>query len=72
MLAHSCNTFYVVTKFILPIIQNVKFSELKFDDKCEYLQENDKEHNSDVKEHILDLITYCRNIKLCVYFINNK
>ena len=32
MLGHSFDRFYVVTKFILPIIGDIKFSKLNFDD----------------------------------------
>ena len=63
ILAHSFDRFYVVTKFILPTVKDLKFSTLNFNDKCEYLQEKDKKPTSEAKEHILDLITYCRKIK---------
>ena len=33
MLAHSHNRFYVITKFILPTIKDLKFSKLNFNDK---------------------------------------
>ena len=39
MLAHSFNRFYVVTKFILPTINDLKFSAINFEDSCNYLQE---------------------------------
>ena len=45
MLAHSFDRFYVVTKFILPTVQDLKFPTLKFDDKCEYLQEHKGQHS---------------------------
>ena len=32
MLAHSFDRFYVVTKFMLPTIGDLKFSKLDFDD----------------------------------------
>ena len=38
MLAHSFDTFYVVTKFILPTIEDLKFSKLDFDDTCAYTE----------------------------------
>ena len=56
MLAYSFDIFYVVTRFILPTIKDLKSSILTFDDKCEYLQEKEKEHSSEAEEHILDLI----------------
>ena len=69
---HSFNRFFVVTKFILPTMKDLKFSALNFDNKCEYSQAKGKEHNSEAKEHILDLITYCRKIKHTCILINNK
>ena len=39
MLAQYFDRFYVVTKFILPTIMDLKFSTLNYDNKCEYLQE---------------------------------
>ena len=38
MLAHYFDRFYVVTKFILPSIKDLKFSKLNYDDTCAYLQ----------------------------------
>ena len=32
MLTHSFDRFYIITKFILPSIEDIKFSNLKFDD----------------------------------------
>ena len=37
MLAHSFHRFYVVIKFILPSIGDLKFSKLNYDDTCAYL-----------------------------------
>ena len=37
MLAHSFDRFCVITKFILPTIDDLKFSKLKFDNNCECL-----------------------------------
>ena len=37
MLVHSFDRFYVVTKFILPTIGDLKFSKLNFDDTCVYM-----------------------------------
>ena len=62
MLVHSFDRFYVVMKFILPTIKDLKFSTLAFNDKCEYLQEN-KGQNSEEKQYILDLIIYCKKDK---------
>ena len=40
MLAHSFNRFYVVTKFMLPMIGDIKFSKLNFDDTCTYMKKD--------------------------------
>ena len=61
MLAYSFNRSYVVTKFILPTVEDLKFSTLKFDDKCEYLQEHKGQHSVE-RQYILDLKVYCRKI----------
>ena len=37
MLAHSFDRFYVVTKFILPSSDNLKFLPIDFDSECSYL-----------------------------------
>ena len=38
MLTHSFHRFYVVTKFILPTIGDLMFSNLDFDDTCAYTE----------------------------------
>ena len=37
MLVHSFDRFYVVTKFMLPMIEDLKFSKLYFDDTYVYM-----------------------------------
>ena len=34
MLTHLFNRFYIVTKFMLPSIKDIKFSSLNFDHTC--------------------------------------
>ena len=51
MLAYFFDGFYVVTKFILATMNDLKFSTIKFDDKCEYLPE-EKGHSSEAKQYI--------------------
>ena len=62
MLAHSFNRFYVVTKFMLPMIGDLKFSKLDFDYACTYMK---KEYapNTDSRKYLLELKTYCNKIK---------
>ena len=37
MLSHSFDTFYVVMKFVLPTVQDLKFLPIEFDSNCSYL-----------------------------------
>ena len=55
MLAHSFDRFYVVTKFILPTINDLKFSTINFNETCNYLQEENG-CSVEVKHYISDLI----------------
>ena len=70
MLAHSFDRFYVVTKFILLTTDVLKFSTNKLDEKCEYWQE--KGCNSEAKQYILDLITYCRKIRSFIHYYREQ
>ena len=57
MLSHSFDRFYVVTKFILPTIKDLKFSPIDLDSECNYL-------NADLDRHRYP-INYLPNIKNC-------
>ena len=39
MLAHSFDRFYILTKFILPSIKDLKFPKVSYDSTCAYLDE---------------------------------
>ena len=54
MLAHSFDRFYVVTKFVLPMTGNLKFSKLDFDYSCAYMR---KEYapNTESRKYRLEL-----------------
>ena len=54
MLAHSFDRFYVVTKFILPMIGDLKFSKLDYDDTWSYLDIKYAQ-NTDSRKYMLDL-----------------
>ena len=66
---HSFDRFYVVTKFMLPVIGDLKFSQLNFDFTCTYMN---KEYapNTDSRKYLLELKTYCNKIKPCVSHYN--
>ena len=70
MLAHSFDRFYIVTKFMLPSIGDIKFSKLNFDYTCTYMN---KEYapNKDSRKYLTELKTYCNKIKHFVtHYIN--
>ena len=62
MLVHSFDRYYVVTKFMLPMIGDIKFSKLNFDHTCAYMK---KEYapNTDSRKCLTELRTYCNKIK---------
>ena len=41
MLAHSFDRFYVITKFILPTLDDLKLSPIRSDKECSYIQQMD-------------------------------
>ena len=65
-LVHSYDRFYIVTKFILPSIGDIKFSRLNYDNTCMYMN---KEYapNMDSRKYLTELKTYCNKIKPSVF-----
>ena len=59
---HSFDRFYVVTKFILPLIGDLKFSKLNYDNTCAYL-DNKNTQNMETRKYMLDLRTFCKKIE---------
>ena len=66
---HSSDRIYVVTKFILPSIGDLKYSTLNYDNTCAYL-DNRNMHDSESKKHIVDLMTFCKKIEPFVFYYN--
>ena len=62
ILTHSFDRFYIVTKFILPSIEDIKFSRLKYDNTCTYMN---KEYapNMDSRKYLSELKSYYNKIK---------
>ena len=56
---HSFDRFYMVTKFILPSIGDLKLSKLNYDNICAYL-DNRNSHGTETRKHMLDLMTFCK------------
>ena len=67
MLAHSFDRFYVVKKFILPLIRDLKFSNLNYDNTCAYL-DNINAQNTETKKYMQDLRTFCKKIEPFVVY----
>ena len=69
MLAHSQDSFYVVTVFMLPTIGDLKFSKLDFDYTCAYT-EKEYAPNMDARKYMLELRAYCDKFKPFVTYYN--
>ena len=67
MLAHSFDRFYVVTKFMLPMIGDLKLSKLDFDYTCAYT-EKEYAPNMASRKYMLELRAYCNKIKSFVTY----
>ena len=64
---HSFDRFYVVTKFILPMIGDLKFSKLDFDDTCAYT-DNKYAQITESRKYKLNLKTFCKKIEPFVIY----
>ena len=51
MLVHSFDRFYIVTKFMLPSMGDIKFSKLNFDHSCAYM-DKDYVPNTDSRKYL--------------------
>ena len=69
MLAHSFDRFYVVTKFMLPMIRDLKFSKLDFDYTCAYT-ENEYAQNTESRRYMLELKAFCNKARPFVTYYN--
>ena len=62
MLAHLFDRFYIVAKFMLPSMGDLKFSNLNFDHSCAYMNKK-YTPNMDSSKYLTELKTYCNKIK---------
>ena len=69
MLAHSFDRFYVVTKFMLPMIGDLNFSKLDFDYTCAYT-ENEYTQNTQSRRYMLELKAFCNKVRPFVTYYN--
>ena len=63
MLAHSFDRFYVITKFILPTLDDLKLYPIKYDKEWQYLRNLDDEDDDRIKQNVKDLFFYCAKIR---------
>ena len=68
MLAHLFDRFYVVTKLILPMLNDLKVSPIKYDKECNYLCNLDDQDNDQIKENIKDILLYCAKLRPYLVF----
>ena len=57
MLANWFDRFYIVMKFMLPSVKDIKFSNLNFDESCAYM------NNKYTPHMVSELQMYCNTIK---------
>ena len=57
-LFHSFDRFYVVAKFELPKVEDLRLARVDFDSRCSYLARNDTQKNS----YSPKLLKYCLKI----------
>ena len=63
MLAHSFDRFYVITEFVLPTLDDLKLSPIKYDKECNYLRNLDDKDDDQSKQNIKDLLFYCSKVR---------
>ena len=71
MLSHLSDRFYVVTKFILPVNEDVEFLLINFCSECNYLKVDLDKHRYPV-QHLTNSRNLCLKIVSFVYFYKNK
>ena len=71
MLFYTFGRFYVVTKFILPNIKDLKFSPFEFDSTCNYLNV-DLSRNKFPTQYNPNIKNFCRKIVPFIDFYENK
>ena len=71
MLSHSFDRFYVVTKFILPTINDLKFSPIAFDSQCSYLNVDLRGHQY-ATQYLPNIKNFCMKIVPFVDFYKKQ
>ena len=68
MLCHSFDRFYVVTKFELPKVEDLRLTTVQFDSKCSYLIARNHIQSS----YFSKLLAYCQKILPYVEFYKKQ
>ena len=68
MLTHLFDRFYVVTKFILPMMDDLKLSLINYNKESKYLSDSDENDKEQINRNIQDLITYCTILRQYMAF----
>ena len=67
MLFYSFDRFYVVAKFELPKVEDLRLTTVEFDSRCSYMARNDTQKNS----YFPKLLKYCLKIVPYMEFLQN-
>ena len=70
-LSHSFDRFYVVTKYKLPKVEDLKFMTISYDSDCKYLDDAKKRTNYPI-ELIKEMKMYCAKIALHIAFYKKQ
>ena len=68
MLAHSFDRFYVITKFILPTLDDFKLSPIRYGKESSYIQQINDQDIDHIKENIKELLFYCAKLRPIMAF----
>ena len=71
MLAHSFDRFYVVMKFILPSVDDLKFPPIDLDSECSYLKVDLSRHQN-TKQYLSNLKLFCEKIVQFIDFYKKQ
>ena len=70
-LLHSFDRFYVITKCILPTLDDLKLSPIRYDKECSYIEQIDDQDNDHIKDNIKELLLYCTKLRTSHGFLQN-
>ena len=71
MLSQFFDRFYVVIKFVLPTIKDLKFSPIEFDSNCSYL-DVDINRSKFLTQYIPNIRNFCKKIVPFIHFYKEQ